>query len=92
MTSSEWKKQPLEEKKRLVQIGLGRVRAGAELAAERMRLNEALDDDDADKTDDDDDEEEEVITTEKRIVTVVHPLPGSITLRKKLPSRKRKRN
>ena len=84
------KKQPLEEKKRLVQIGLGRVRAGAELAAERMRLNEALDDDDADKTDDE--EEEEVITTEKRIVTVVHPLPGSITLRKKLPSRKRKRN
>ena len=64
------------------------MRAGAELAPERMRLNEALDDDDADKTDDE--EEQEVITTEKRIVTVVHPLPGSITLRKKLPSRKRK--
>lgn len=75
MTTEEWENQPLEEKKRLVRIGLGKVRAGAELAEERMRLNQALDDDD--ETDD----EEEVITTEKRVVTIIAPKPSNITPR-----------
>lgn len=61
MTTEEWENQPLEEKNCLVRIGLGKVQAGAELAEERMKLNQALDDDD--ETDD----EEEVITTEKRV-------------------------
>lgn len=86
MTTEEWENQPLEEKKRLVRIGLGKVQAEAELAEERMKLNQALDDDD--ETND----EEGVITTEKCVVTIIAPKPSNITLRKKLPSRKRKRN
>lgn len=37
MTTEEWENQPLEEKKRLVRIGLGKVQVGAELAEERMK-------------------------------------------------------
>lgn len=66
MTMDEWEKQPLEEKKGLVQIGLGRVQAGAELAEERMKLNRALDDDETD-------DKEEIITREKRVVTIATP-------------------